>query len=76
MITLRHWNYYENEQEKKNSNNTRQFFTQILERLSGVDLGHIGARGGFVLSVGSPSSQAGGRGGGDDSGRNKNDCLY
>ena len=62
--------------KKNNSNNTRQFFTQILERLSGVDLGHIGARGGFVLSVGSTSSQAGGRGGGDDSGRNKNDCLY
>lgn len=75
MITLRHWNNYEIEQAK-NSNSTRHFFILILERLSGVDLGHIGARGGFVLSVGSTSSQAGGRGGGDDSGRNENDCLY
>lgn len=31
------------------------------ERLSGVDLGHIGARGGFVLSVGPTSSQRDGK---------------
>ena len=36
------------------------------ERLSGVDLGHVGARGGFVLSVGPTSSQHDGKG--DDSG--------
>ena len=38
----------------------------FLERLSGVDLGHVGARGGFVLSVGPTSSQHDGKG--DDSG--------